>query len=107
MQKNQDLLQDPIVMQKEKELQIRAADVQRKAQEAAAKLNQAAQNSAARNAIEVERIRSQERVAQAAVQQRMIDTVISAETDRKQIDSDEMQKGVDVGLELGRRITGE
>ena len=107
MQKNQALLQDPIVMQKEKELQIRAADVQRKAQEAAAKLAQSAQTAAARNAIEVERIRSQERVAQAAVQQRMIDTVINAETDRKQIDSAEMQKGVDVGLELGRRITGE
>ena len=107
MQKNEALLQDPIVMQKEKELQIRAADVQRKAQEAAAKINQAAQNSAARNAIEVERIRAQERMAQAAVQQRMIDTVISAETDRKQIDSAEVQKGVDVGLEIGRRLSGE
>jgi len=107
MQKNEALLQDPIVMQKEKELQIRAADVQRKAQEAAAKINQASQNAAARNAIEVERIRAQERMAQAAVQQRMIDTMINAETDRKQIDSAEMQKGVDVGLEVGRRISGE
>lgn len=107
MQQNQQLLQDPIVQQKEKELQIRAADVDRKAQEAAAKLAQSAQNAAAKNAIEVERIRAQERMAQAAVQQRMIDTLINAETDRKQIDSAEMQKGVDVGLEIGRRITGE
>jgi hypothetical protein len=95
------------VQQKEKELQIRAADVDRKAQEAAAKLSQAAQNAAAKNAIEVERIRAQERMAQAAVQQRMIDTMIDAETDRKRIESAEMQKGVDVGLEIGRRITGE
>jgi hypothetical protein len=107
MQQNQQLLQDPIVQQKEKELQIRAADIDRKAQEAAAKLAQSAQNAAAKNAIEVERIRAQERMAQAAVQQRMIDTLINAETDRKQIDSAEMQKGVDVGLEIGRRITGE
>jgi hypothetical protein len=107
MQQNQQLLQDPIVQQKEKELQIRAADVDRKAQEASAKLAQSAQNAAAKNAIEIERIRAQERMAQAAVQQRMIDTMIDAETDRKRIESAEMQKGVDVGLEIGRRITGE
>ncbi len=106
MQQNQQL-QDPIVQQKEKELQIRAADVDRKAQEASAKLAQSAQNAAAKNAIEIERIRAQERMAQAAVQQRMIDTMIDAETDRKRIESAEMQKGVDVGLEIGRRITGE
>jgi len=107
MQKNEALMQDPIVMQKEKELQIQAADIQRKAQEAAAKIAQSAQAAAARNAIEMERIRSQERVAQAAVQQRMIDTIIDAETDQKKIDSTEIQKGIDVGLEIGRRISGE
>jgi hypothetical protein len=106
MEKNQQLQKDPIIQQKEQELAIRQADVQRKAQEAAAKLNQAAQTAAARNAIEMERIRSQERVAQAAVKQRMIDTLINAELEQKQIESAEVQKGVDVGMEIGKRISG-
>jgi len=106
MEKNQQLQKDPIIQQKEQELAIRQADVQRKAQEAAAKLNQTAQAAAARNAIEMERIRSQERVAQAAVKQRMIDTLINAELEQKQIESAEVQKGVDVGMEIGKRISG-
>jgi hypothetical protein len=106
MEKNQQLQKDPIIQQKEQELAIRQADVQRKAQEAAAKLNQTAQAAAARNAIEMERIRSQERVAQAAVKQRMIDTLINAELEQKQLESAEVQKGVDVGMEIGKRISG-
>jgi hypothetical protein len=107
MKQNEALMQDPILQQKEKELQLRQMDLQRKAQEATAKMAQASQEAAARNAIEMERIRSQERIAESGVKQRMIDSILSAETDRKKIESDEMQKGVELGIEAGRRISGE
>jgi len=101
-QKNAAAMQDPIIQQKEKELQIRAMQAQNKMQVDMAKLQLDAQKSRNKDMIEMERINAQERMSQQAVQQRMLDTVIDARVEKAKIDSEEMKKGVDIGFQAAR-----
>ena len=106
-QKNQQLMQDPIIQQKERELAIEEMKAQAKMQVDMAKLQLEAQKSRAKDMIEMERIDSQERMADASVKQRMVDTIIDAQTSQKKIDSEELKKGAEIGVQLSRNLGGE
>jgi hypothetical protein len=101
-QKNMAAMQDPIVQQKEKELQIRAMQAQNKMQVDMAKLQLDAQKARTKDAIEIERINAQERMARQAVEQRILDTMVDAQVEKSRIDSQELQKGVEIGFQAGR-----
>jgi hypothetical protein len=104
--KNQQLMQDPIIQQKERELAIEEMKAQAKMQVDMAKLQLDAQKARAKDMIEMERIGSQERMADASVRQRMIDTVIDAQVESKKISSAELQKGAEIGVKISQDIKG-
>lgn len=103
-QQNEELMKDPIIQQKERQLAIEEMKAQAKVQVDMAKLQLEAQKSRARDTIEMERISSQERMAEASVKQRMIDTIIDAQTDQKKIASEELKKGAEIGLQISRNL---
>lgn len=104
-QKNEAAMNDPIIQQKEKELQLRAMQAQQKMQVDMAKLQLEAQKSRSKDAIEYERITSQERMADQAAKQRIFGTVVDAAVQRKKINSEELKKGVEIGLQVGNKLT--
>jgi hypothetical protein len=104
--KNQQLMQDPIIQQKERELAIEEMKAQAKMQVDMAKLQLDAQKARAKDMIEMERIGSQERMADASVRQRMIDTVIDAQVESKKISSAELQKGAEIGVKISQDMKG-
>lgn len=106
MQKNEQLQQDPIIQQKERELAIEEMKAQAKMQVDMAKLQLDAQKARAKDMIEMERISAQERMAEASVRQRMIDTVIDAQVESKKISSAELQKGAEIGVKITQDMKG-
>ncbi len=105
--KNQQLMQDPIIQQKERELAIEEMKAQAKMQVDMAKLQLDAQKARAKDMIEMERIGSQERMADASVRQRMIDTVIDAQVESEKISSAELQKGAEIGVKISQDMKGQ
>ena len=105
--KNQQLMQDPIIQQKERELAIEEMKAQAKMQVDMAKLQLDAQKARAKDMIEMERIDSQERMAEASVRQRMIDTVIDAQVESEKISSAELQKGAEIGVKISQDMKGQ
>jgi len=104
--KNQQLMQDPIIQQKERELAIEEMKAQAKMQVDMAKLQLDAQKARAKDMIEMERIGAQERMAEASVRQRMIDTVIDAQVESEKISSAELQKGAEIGVKISQDMKG-
>lgn len=104
--KNEQLMQDPIIQQKERELAIEELKAQTKMQVDMAKLQLDAQKARAKDMIEMERIGAQERMAEASVRQRMIDTVIDAQVESEKISSAELQKGAEIGVKISQDMKG-
>ena len=75
---------------------------QNKMQVDMAKLQLDAQKARTKDAIEIERINAQERMARQAVEQRILDTMVDAQVEKSRIDSQELQKGVEIGFQAGR-----
>jgi hypothetical protein len=81
-QEAQAKAQDPVLQMQQMELQLKQAEIQRKAQADATKAQLTAMTSQQRNQVEIERIRSQERMAQEAAidrnQQFLAETKVNA-----------------------------
>ena len=89
----QEKLEDPVIQQREKELEIRASEVQRKMQTDAEKIAADLQKSKANQEIEKERIASQERIAGAKIG-------LDAASDNAKLSSKETLEGVKIGKEI-------
>jgi len=116
--------QDPLIQMKEREVAVKEADVQRKAQEAQGKLQLDAQKSASRdqiekariesqnkiekeriesrNEIEKERIESRNETAGASIGQRIASDLLKAEQLKDKDAREDYKKGVDIGINIAK-----
>jgi len=94
-QQNQQAMQDPIVMQAMKELQIKETEVQAKMQRDQAEISLKAEEIRLRDERERERIASQERIAGANVGARAASTIVNNA-------SKEQIAGAKIGIEAGK-----
>ena len=90
-------LEDPVLQQRERELDIREAEVQRKIKADAERLALDLQKAKATNEVEKERIASQERIAGANIG-------LKAATENKKISSKEQIEGAKIGRDIAETL---
>jgi hypothetical protein len=90
-------LEDPVLQQRQRELDIREAEVQRKIKADAEKLALDLQKAKATNEVEKERIASQERIAGANIG-------LKAATENKKISSKEQIEGAKIGRDIAETL---
>ena len=90
-------LEDPVLQQRERELDIRQAEVQRKMKADAERLALDLQKAKATNEVEKERIASQERIAGANIG-------LKAATENKKISSKEQIEGAKIGRDIAETL---
>ena len=105
-EKDAQTQKDPIVQQREKELDIRKQDVQRRAQadQAKSQLEQqklavTQQSGQEKNQIEREKIASKERSDAAALEQERQEMLLKSQIDQEQFDAEQEAEGAKAGLE--------
>ena len=112
------LAEDPLIQQKERELDIKESDVQRKAQADQLKTQTQRQLAQQRTAVEVERIKSQERMAgaghesreklsQADLAQKVASDLLDAKMDDKKISGDQYARGIEIGVGIAKSLIEE
>ena len=106
-QRIQEQMQDPLVQAKMRELDIKEAEVQRKAQADMLDAQIDAQKSQSRDAIELERIRSQEKIAESSMEQKLVSDIIDAQVEGEKIESEEAQKAAEIASKLASDITSD
>tara|TARA_R100000700_G_C3152969_1_gene131093 strand:+ start:26 stop:1024 length:999 start_codon:yes stop_codon:yes gene_type:complete len=106
-QQIQQQMQDPLVQAKMRELDIKEAEVQRKAQADMVDAQVDMQKAQSRDAIELERIRSQEKIADASVKQKLVSDVIDAQVEGEKIESEEATKAAEIASRLASDITSD
>ena len=100
-------MQDPLVQAKMRELDIKEAEVQRKAQADIMDAQIDAQKSQSRDAVEMESIRSQEKIAESSKEQKLVSDIIDAKVEGEKIDSEEAQKAAEIASRLASDITSD
>ena len=100
----QEQQKDPLIMAKEKEVAIKEAEVQRKTQEGQAKLELEASKAASRDALEKERIQSQNQLAGIKIGQQIASDLLENEQDNKKQKREDYKLGLDIGLDLTKDI---
>lgn len=93
----QEQLEDPVLQQRQRELDIREAEVQRKIKADAERLALDLQKAKATNEVEKERIASQERIAGANIG-------LKAATENKKISSKEQIEGAKIGKDIAETL---
>ena len=106
-QRIQEQMQDPLVQAKMREQDIKEAEVQRKAQADMLDAQIDAQKSQSRDAIELERIRSQEKIAESSMEQKLVSDIIDAQVEGEKIESEEAQKAAEIASKLASDITSD
>ena len=106
-QRIQEQMQDPLVQAKMRELDIKESEVQRKSQADMIDAQIDMQKSQSRDAIEMERIRSQEKIAESSVEQKLVSNIIDAKVEGERIESEEMQKAAEIASKLASDITSD
>ena len=106
-QRIQEQMQDPLVQAKMRELDIKESEVQRKAQADMIDAQIDMQKSQSRDAIEMERIRSQEKIAESSMEQKLVSDIIDAQVEGEKIDSEEAQKAAEIASRLASDITSD
>ena len=106
-QRIQEQMQDPLVQAKIRELDIKESEVQRKAQADMIDAQIDMQKSQSRDAIEMERIRSQEKIAESSMEQKLVSDIIDAQVEGEKIDSEEAQKAAEIASRLASDITSD
>ena len=106
-QRIQEQMQDPLVQAKMRELDIKESEVQRKAQADMIDAQIDMQKSQSRDAIELERIRSQEKIAESSLEQKLVSDMIDAKVEGDKIESEEMQKAAEIASKLASDITSD
>jgi len=93
---------DPLILAKERELDIKESEVQRKSQEGQAKIQLETQKAASREKLEQERISSQEEIAGMNVGQRIASDLLDAQQLKDKQTREDYAKGVDIGIEIAK-----
>ena len=65
------------------------------------------QKAQSRDAIELERIRSQEKIAEAGVRQKLVSDVIDAQVEGEKIESEEATKAAEIASRLATNVTSD
>jgi len=104
-QRIEQQMQDPILQQKDRELSIREAQVQNKAQIDAAKLSLDAQKAQAKEQTERLRISAQAEMAGASIGQKIASDLLDEGLAQSKQARDEYLKGVDIGTKIAEDIT--
>jgi len=100
----QQQMQDPILQQKERELSIKEAQVQNKAQIDAAKLNLDAQKAQAKEQTERLRISAQSEMAGAAIGQKIASDLLDEGLAKSKQAHEDYRKGIDIGIKIAEDI---
>jgi len=98
----QEQQKDPLIQMREREVAIKEAEEQRKTQEGQAKLELDAKKAQSRDNLEKERIKSQEEIASANVQQRIASDLLDVQQIKNQAEREDYQKGVDFALNIAK-----
>ena len=104
-QKVMEQMEDPLVQAKRRELDIKEAEVQRKAQADQIKAQVDIQKAQTKDAIELARIKSQEKIAESGMEQKLVSDVIEAQTEGDKITSEEAIKAAEIASRLASDIT--
>ena len=104
-QRIEQQMQDPILQQKDRELSIKEAQVQNKAQIDAAKLNLDAQKAQAKEQTERLRISAQAEMAGASIGQKIASDLLDEGLAQSKQAREEYLKGVDIGTKIAEDIT--
>ena len=91
-----------MIQAKQKELQIKESEVQRKAQSDQAKIQLEAQKAAAKDAVENKRIDSQERIAGASIGQKIASDLLEEKKQKDKEAREDYRKGVDIGIQVAK-----
>ena len=87
---------------KEREVAVKEAEVQRKAQEGQAKIQLDLQKAMAQAELEKSRIESQNEIAGANIGQRIASDLLDAQQLKDKQAREDYQKGVDIGIEIAK-----
>jgi hypothetical protein len=87
---------------KEREVAVKEAEVQRKAQEGQAKIQLDLQKAMTQAELEKARIESQNEIAGANIGQRIASDLLDAEQLKDKQAREDYQKGVDIGIEIAK-----
>ena len=98
----QEQQQDPLIQMKEREVAVKEAEVQRKAQEGQAKIQLDLQKAMAQAELEKSRIESQNEIAGANIGQRIASDLLDAQQLKDKQAREDYQKGVDIGIEIAK-----
>ena len=96
--------QDPVVQQQNRELDIKEADVQRKAEGERLRIQADLDKTKLRDATERDRIDAQREIAGANIGARIADKTIQAELKEKAIDVKAAERGAEIGANIAREF---
>jgi hypothetical protein len=97
-------MQDPLIQAKQAEIAIKEAEVQRKAQADAARLQLAAQKQQDQKELEERRISSQEQIAGANIGQKIASDLLDSNFQNKKQAAKEFKEGVDIAKDIVKDI---
>ena len=95
-------MQDPMIQAKQKELEIKESEVQRKAQADQSKIQLETQKAISKDSLERDRIASQDRIASASIGQRIASDLLDAQQLKDKQAREDYQKGVDIGINIAK-----
>jgi len=97
-------MQDPLIQAKQAEIAIKEAEVQRKAQADAARLQLAAQKQQDQKELEERRISSQEQIAGANIGQKIASDLLDSNLQNKKQAAKEFKEGIDIAKDMVKDI---
>jgi len=103
-QRINEQMQDPLIQAKQAEIAVKEAEVQRKAQADAARLQLAAQKQQDQKELEERRISSQEQIAGANIGQKIASDLLDSNLQNKKQAAKEFKEGVDIAKDIVKDI---
>jgi len=103
-QRINEQMQDPLIQAKQAEVAVKEAEVQRKAQADAARLQLAAQKQQDQKELEERRISSQEQIAGANIGQKIASDLLDSKLQNKKQAAKEFKEGVDIAKDMVKDI---
>ena len=100
----QEELKDPLVQAKLRELDIKEKDVDRKTQADVMKQEATTERELRKDQLEVQKIKSQEKIAGAKIGADIMETIVDAQIADKELSAKQQAKGADVGVRIAEKL---
>ena len=100
----QEELKDPLVQAKLRELDIKEKDVDRKTQADVMKQEATTERELRKDQLEVQKIKSQEKIAGAKIGADIMETIVDAQIADKSLSAKQQAKGADVGVRIAEKL---